>query len=235
MITVLDVGSSGYAMFTATWGASAASVEALRREIASGHRDPDASRIRLSFAPVSVPQCHALLGDGSGTFQTIATSATSGLPPYDALFNLTIPRERLSHVQSAVNGERGFLAIEYVADLRVPATANAAFRSQSDDLLPWLRDRGRSDKSMRALLEEAVALGLATVTVDAPDHAGGQIAIELFDRVLNHAAQVAPQWITQGDRGHLEVEATVERDAREPVRALADIGGIVASGSARPS
>jgi hypothetical protein len=234
MITVLDVGSSGYAMFTATWGASGASVDALRREIASGHRDPDASRIRLSFAPVSAPQCHALIGDGSGTFQTIATSATSGMPPYDALFNLEIPQERLAHVKSAVTGERGLLAIEYVAHLLVPATASAAFRSQSDDLLPWLRARRSSDTPMRALLEEAVELGLATVTVDAPDHAGGQITTELFDRVLTQAAQVAPRWITEGDYGHLEVDATVERDVREAVRAFADIGGILASGSARP-
>jgi hypothetical protein len=235
MITVLDTGSSGYAMFTATWGAAPGSVDALRRDIADGHRDPDASHIRVAFAPVSAPQCHALLGDGSGTFQTIGTSATSGLPPYDALFNLAIPPDRLAHVTRGLNGERGFLAIEYLADLLVPSTASAAFRSQSSSLLAWLRARRGSDTPMRALLEEAVELGLATVTVEAPDHADGQMAMELFDRVLTQAAQAAPRWITEGDSGHLEIEAVVDRNVREPVRAFADIGGIIASAPARPS
>ena len=39
MITMLDVGSSGHVMFTATWGARPASVDALAQEIAAGHQD----------------------------------------------------------------------------------------------------------------------------------------------------------------------------------------------------
>jgi hypothetical protein len=235
MITVVDVGSAGYVMFTATWTAPGASMDALKFQIANERGGPDAGPIRLSIALVSEPRCHALIGDGHGAFERIATSATSGVPPYDALFNVPVPQERLDHVKRAAKGERGFLAVEYAADLMVPAAAAAVFRSRSSDLLPWLRGRVGSDAPIQGLLEEAVGLGLATVTFDPPDCAGGAVSAELLDRILSQAAQAAPRWITEGDRGHFEVEATAEWDEREPVRAFADIGDIVAGGSAWPS
>jgi hypothetical protein len=232
MITMLDVGPSGYLMFTATWSAPAGSVEALRREIAADSHDSDPSGVVLSFAPLSSVLCRALLGDGTGAFQTIATSATSRVPPYDALFNLPVQDERLARVRSAMRGEPGFLAIEYAADLLVPSIGTGALRAEAGRLLPWLRTRSDSGKSHRALLEEAVELGLASVTVDAPERlAGGVLAEELFDRVLDQMAQLVPGWLAAEGPALIEVEATVERGAPHPVRSFADVGGIVSGNS----
>ena len=235
MLTMLDVGSSGYLMFTATWAAPPASVEALRHEIASGHHVPDTSHIRLSFAPVVSPQCHALLGDGTGSFQTLATSDTSRVPPYDAVFNLPLQEERLAHVRSAMRGEQGFLAIEYVAELRVRAVGTATFRADAGELLAWLRHERRGSKSLRELLEVAVELNLATVAIHAPGRLGTDIVSKLFDRVLSEVAQQAPRWIAEGGTGLIGVEASIEEGVPEPVRAFADIGRIVSSGSVRRS
>lgn len=239
VVTMFDAGASAYLMFTATWQASASSVEALRHEIATGHaaghHEPDPGDIRLAFAPLSDLECHALLGDGTGSAQTVGTSATSGLPPYDALFNITVSPDRADFARRAANGEPGFLAIEYVGDLRIPSVASAAFRSESGELLPWLRDHRTSSASMRELLEEAIALGLATVKVDAPDHPGGEMAIELYDRVLSQAAQIAPRWIAEGAWGTLATDAAIQRDTREPIRAVADIGALIAKSSLRRS
>lgn len=236
MITMIDAGSTGYVMFTARWAAPSDSVEALRREIAASYHDPDTSGIRLSFAPVSSLQCHVLLGDGCGAFQTIATSTTSRVPPYDALFNLTIDNERLAHIRNAVGGKRGFLAIEYAADLLVPSIGRAMFSADARGLMTWLRTHRDSGRSMRALLEEAVELGLASVTVDTPEHrGGGDAAVELFERVLDQVAQVVPRLMAEGGDGIIEVEATVERGAPQPIRAFADVGDLVASASIQPS
>ena len=235
MITMLDVGSSGHVMFTATWGARPASVDALAQEIAAGHQDLDTSRIRLSFAPIASPACHVLLGDGSGAFQTIATSTTSRVPPYDALFNLPVPNQSLDQVRAAVRGREDFLAVEYVAELRIPATGTAAFRADAGPLVSWLRSERHSGASLRALLEDAVRAGLATVTVRASERLGAGIAGELFDRVLTQVADGAPRWIAEGGAGVIEVEASIERGAPERIRAHADIGRIVASGSLQAS
>lgn len=235
MITMLDVGSSGHVMFTATWGARPASVNALKRQIAAGHQDPDTSRIRLSFAPIASPACHVLLGDGSGAFRTIATSATSRVPPYDALFSLPVPSQSLDQVRAAVRGREDFLAVEYVAELRIPAAGTAAFRADAARLISWLRSERHGGASLRALLEEAVQAGLATVTVSASERLGAEVAGELFDRVLTQVADVAPRWMAHGGAGVVEVEASIERGAPEHVRACADIGRIVAGGSLQSS
>lgn len=235
ILSLLDVGSSGYLMFTATWTAADSSVETLRQYIAHGSRQPDASGIRLAFAPLSSVECHALLGDGRGSFQTIATSTTSGMPPYDAVFALTVAGERLAAARAAMRGEHGFLAIEYTAALLVPSTSSAIFRSADQALLPWLRERRASGVAMRAQLEEAVEAGLATVTVEAVGQPGDEVVTELFDRVLSQAAQMAPRWIAESGYGDIVVHVAVDRDVREPVRVLADVGGILAGGSATPS
>lgn len=235
LITMLDTGASGYVMFTATWTAPPDRVDALRREIAAGHHVPDASHIRLAFAPITSPQCHALLGDGAGAFQTIATSDTSRMPPYDALFNVPVPQERMAQVRSAVRGEPGFLAIEYVAELRVPASGSATFRADAADLIPWLRSERAGGKSLRALLEEAVELDLASVSLIVSERLGADVAVELFDRVVTQAAQAAPRWMADSAAGSLEVEAIVDRGSPEPIRAFADIGRIAASAAGRAS
>jgi hypothetical protein len=231
MITMVDVAGSGYVMFTATWAARPATVDALRREIAAGQPGADANGITLAFAPLASLQCHTVAGDRTGSFQTIATSATSGVPPYDALFNLAVQGERLTQVRRALSGERGLLGIEYVADVLVRSTSTATFRAPASELLPWLRS-GRA-ASLRALLELAIASGLATVTVDPADHAGAAAAA-LVERVLDDAAQRAPRWLADAASGDIEVSVTLERDGPEPVRAFADIGGLIADRAVRP-
>ena len=134
-----------------------------------------------------------------------------------------------------MRGDRGYLGIEYFADLLTPAMGSAILRSHAAALLPWLRARRRSGQPMRALLEEAIESGLATLTVNAPDHPSDGVANELYERVLTQAAELASRWIVEGNYGDIEIEATLERDVREPVRAFADIGGILAGRSPRPS
>ena len=235
LINLLDTGASGYVMFTATWAPRAETIDALRQEIASGHHAGSSAHIRVSFAPIASPRCDALLGDGAGTFQVIASNDTSRVPPFDALFNLAVAPDRMPQVRSAMRGEPGFLAVEYVAEVRVPVTGSATFTADAGELVPWLRhERGRG-ASVRALLEQAVELGLARVRANVPERLGGNTAVELFDRVLSEAAQAAPRWMASGGAGSIEVEAVVERGTPETVRAFADIGRIVASGSVRAS
>jgi len=233
MLTMVDLGASGYLVFTATWDASASHVEALRRELAMRHHEPDVGRIRLSFAPMASPRCHALIGDGGGSFQAVATSTTSGVPPYDAAFNLFLQNERLTQAKAGLRGERGFLGIEYLAELLMPVGAKAAFHALAGDLLPWLRSHATGSQDIPRLLEQAVECGLAAVTIDVPDHQAGQLAGELYDRVLAEAGRVLPRWLEQAGPGDIHVAVTLDRNASEPVRAFTDVAGLVSTESVR--
>jgi hypothetical protein len=228
-LTLIEAGSSGYLLLTATWGATDRDLTALRRELAHRTDQPDDSRIRLSFASLTPPRCTAHLGDGSGAFQTLATRATSGVPPYDATFHLPLRDERLAHAKAALRGEPGFLGLEYLADLRLPVRGTATFQSLAGDLLPWLGSRAGGARDLRPLLDEAVAEGLAAVAVEGPDPQPSPLAGELYDRVLARAAELLPRWLEQRGAGTLHVAVTLEQSVREPVRAFSDVGVIVSS------
>ena len=228
LLTLIDLGTAGYLMFTASWSAPYDDVEALRREIASrsGVRDPDL--VRLAHATVDDVRCSALAGDGQGELVTLATSSTSNAPPYDALFNLNLRGERLEQARAALRGERGCVGIRYSGNLRVPAKAKASLHARTETLNAWLRAHG-ADAGDPAALERAVAEGAARIVIDAPDPYAGALAPELHDRVLARAAEMLPRLARQDAPGDAEVTVTLEQEVHVPAGAYADIGALVSA------
>jgi hypothetical protein len=231
ILTMVELGPSAYLLFAAKWAASQGDLDALRNELAIQNREPEVDRIKLSFAPITAASCNALIGDGSGAFETVASSSTSGFPPYDAAFNLFLENDRIANAKAGLRGKHGFLGIEYLAELLVPVNATAIFHARANDLVPWVQSQGAGSQDLPQLLGEAVECRLAEVLIDMPDPADSQLAIELYDRVLAQAAQVLKRWIEQGESGDIHVSVTLKRDGREPVRAFADIGAIVSTES----
>ena len=229
LVTLIDMGTSGYLLFTARWAAPPEDLEALRRELAAREGRMEPGRAVVSFAPVSSLRCDALMGDGSGAYDTVATSATSGMPPYDAAFNLFLQDERLARAKAALRGERGYLGIEYVADVHVPVNATAKFRARAADLLASLRAGGLDASRLREVLEHAVRSGTATVTIDAPDPHASELAAELYDRVLARAAELLPPLLEQGAPGDFDISAALDKEARLPTSAFADVGALVSA------
>jgi hypothetical protein len=226
LLQLVESGASGYLMFSARWAAAEADLDVARDEIAARDRTLAPGRIPLSFAAVAAPRCHALIGD-AGAFRPVASSDTSGFPPYDALFNLHLREEQLARARSGVRGEPGCLAIEYVAALQLPARATATFRANAGRLASWLRSPGADAGGSERTLEGAVAAGVATIVVDAPDPIAGALAAELHDRVLARAAERVPSLMRQDASGDLQVTVTLEQDVSIPTRAFADVGALV--------
>lgn len=229
MVSMVDLGASAYLLFTASWDASPRELDALRQEIAARTGEPDAGRIRLAFAPIGAPRCNALVGDGSGTFRILASNATSGFPPYDAVFNLQLQDERLAQARAGLRGEPGFLGIEYVAALRNRVKGRATLDTPTGDLLPWLRSRGANPANMRALVEKAVEAGVAAVVIDVPAPHESELAPALYERVLSRAAELLPRWVAQGGPADVEVAVVLEQELSDPIRAFADVATLVAA------
>jgi hypothetical protein len=228
LLTLVDLGTTGYLMFSAKWAAPAAGLDALREEIARRTGQAPAL-VELSFAQLGEPRCNALLGDGGGRFQSVATSTTSGSPPYNAVFNLFLQDEDLDRAKAGLRGDPGYLAIEYAAQHQLPASAAASFHAHAATLRPWLRAHGADLHGPRQLLERAVAQGQASITIDAPDDHVGAIATDLYDRVLDQVARTLPRWLEDASDGELHVRVTLEQKLNEPIRAFADIGAIAAA------
>jgi len=231
---VVEAGEVVYLLFAATWSAPDADLEALRQELAVRLDEPSPAAIRLSFAQVTEPRCAVLAGDGGGSFETVATSMTSGVPPYDSVFNLALSGDRLA-VVGARAGRPDLLALEYTAGLSATVGGTATLTAETDRLAAWLAARPEAPNPV-TVLDEAVRAGLAVVTVVTVDGAEphlGALTTTLYDRVLAEAARALPNWLDHQVPGDLRASVSLEQLVEEPVRAFADIGSVVAGASTR--
>jgi len=153
------------------------------------------------------------------------------MPPYSALFSISLTQNQFPQVAAAVNGRPGFLAVEYDAVIPTESRASARLTAQSARFVQWLRDAGGEDQnSFRSALEEAIQDGLAMVSVDLPEHPSTQLIATLYERLISQAAQVLPRSIsTWGGNGLDELQVAVElvEDSRQPVRPHVDLASLV--------
>lgn len=231
MFSLISLGVTGYLMFTAVWSATDDVLASLRVEIAQRNELSDPALIRLAFAPVQGVKCHALIGDGQGDFQTVATSSTSGAPPYAAFFNIALSEEQFAAVAAAVNGREGFLAIEYEAEIMTPIRSGARLVPQSPRLLSWLRDYLSTNAvGFRAAIEEAIADGLAAIQLSLPANPSGELVASLYDRILAQAANVLPQLLKSNNNdSELAIDIAITQTQQvtqtlRPWRDFSDVG-----------
>jgi hypothetical protein len=224
MLTMVDLGTSGTLMFTARWASGPGELDALRAEIAA-RTGADKGEIKLSFAPIQSPRCEVLIREGAGGERVLATSSTSGYPPYHALFNLQLVGDDLATAKAAVSGRRGLLALTYAADLAGSRTVRARFRSRASDLLPWLRSRG-DETDLRGLLEEAIRAGRAEILFRQGAESELNASSDLYDQVLSKVVDVLPRWLAAYETGDMSVDLEIDVRVSDQVKASADIGEI---------
>lgn len=230
MVSLIGMGSMGYLMFTAIWSAPDRALEALRVEIARRIQISDPSTIQLVLAPVQVARCDLLLGDGSGQFQVIGTSTTSGAYPYSALFNSVLTEEQFAGAAAAINGNTGRLVVEYEVALITPVTAGARLIPLSSRFVTWLRPYlGSGPNGIRAALQEAIEEGLAAVQLDLMEQPSEQMVSVLYERVLTRSVEVLPKLIGAGDINsiiELEVSVSMVEEMRQSFRPRIDLAAL---------
>jgi hypothetical protein len=91
---------------------------------------------RLQPASGSVRKASVVLVDGTGAETELATSTSSGFPPYAALFAITLTPAQGAEVISAVAGRRGVLFVDYLFQER---GAEAPLRRRGD-VATWFPD-----------------------------------------------------------------------------------------------
>jgi hypothetical protein len=196
MVNLFGMGTTGYLMITAVWSAPDRAVEGLRLEILRRAQIEDPATIYLVLAPVQVTVCNLLMGDGSELYQRIASSSTSGMPPFSALFNTALNEEQFHAAAAALNGNPKRLVIEYEASLITPLPASARLIPLSFRFVSWLQEHLDSGPDgFRAAVQEAIEEGLASVQLDMPENAPDELISRLYDLVLTNAVEFLPRML----------------------------------------
>lgn len=114
----------------------AAALERLRQHIAA-QRGIDAAQVQLTPAPVTIESVTLALADEHGAPQTLATSQSSGFPPYNAIFSVQLDDAQKSRALSAIGGQTGLLSITYRM-----RPDNGAVRTVATDIANWFTSGG---------------------------------------------------------------------------------------------
>lgn len=155
--TLVGAGAITMLALTASWGVPAATLDAVRAELAARAQLP-AAQLGLAPAPVEVGTVRLLLGDGAGGFEELAKAQSSGVPPYHAAFNVMLDAERAAKVRKALGGERGWLQLRYeVRDGFEPRRSSDARSEESLAVDASVRDaQGEAGMSARIGYSERI-------------------------------------------------------------------------------
>jgi hypothetical protein len=138
--TLMLFGSGGGAILQlgARWAASDAQLALLSADVQQKH--PELQGARLVPAPVSVGQVVLSLGDGAGHWTPLGSSASSGYPPYNTIFHVSLDSSQRTMAIAAINGRTDCLRVEF--QLSMPAEVAATFAgapptSRISDISTW--------------------------------------------------------------------------------------------------
>ncbi|MEI2456769.1 MULTISPECIES: hypothetical protein [Lysobacter] len=138
--SLVAVGAMAMLSLTAVWGVDADRLGALRAELAVRAQLPP-EQVRLYPAPVEVGEAVLQIGDGQGGYLRLASSRTSGAPPYHAAFSAMLAGEQLDKARKALSGQRGWLEIRYlIADVEPALRERTVTASESSEHESRVRD-----------------------------------------------------------------------------------------------
>ncbi|MCQ0092533.1 hypothetical protein [Roseovarius sp. M141] len=148
-----------------------------------------------------------MLHDASGGVRELARSATSGTPPYSAMFSLTVTPQDRPSVAAAMNGQPGHLGVSYDASLHWPVQHQARLTGELSGL------------ATRADLEAALAD--RRVVLEQVDPGDADLWSAFLDAAVRMLGTV-PAIASGGQNTTLEIDLTIDDDLN--ISAGTDIG-----------
>lgn len=129
-LNLISAGEGGFLQITADWGLNEVQREEIRDTLAR-QTGPDGAQIRLEQSRDTVTETALCLGDGAAGWDTLKTSASSGVPPFQSAFSVMLDAGQMPRAERALAGERGFLMIRYEVTRSALRARHETERSES--------------------------------------------------------------------------------------------------------
>lgn len=132
-VNLIAAGDGGFLQLTADWGLNSARRDAIHEDLAR-QTGIDTARLRLEQSRDTVTEASLQLGDGEGGLETLKTSPSSGMPPFQSAFSIMLDGDQMSRARRALSGEPGLLIVRYDITRSTQVARHEFWRSESTSL-----------------------------------------------------------------------------------------------------
>jgi hypothetical protein len=190
------------------------------------------SFINFSTAATTVKEARLQLANDNKDFTTLQSNPTSGFPPFNSIFNVTVDNAQKDRVLHTLNGTDKYLRITYTAAIPVSKTASAALKGDLAKI-PELNQAGADLSNIPALLNKAIEAGLFQLDIQGDEEMA--LAEKLKQMVFDKAAEAIKNYAENNKNyrsisndivlteGNLLVKASAESNAEIIIEPEADI------------
>jgi hypothetical protein len=141
-LTLLKTPQTSILQLGAQLTMSAAALSTAAAEIA--RQQPSFASAQLQPGFVTVHEVNLMLADPSGAATTLKTSHSSGFPPYNVVFSVTLTPAQTAAAESAIMGRTGLLFVDYKIslppELKVSLGGEIEPLIRSTDVANWFSD-----------------------------------------------------------------------------------------------
>jgi hypothetical protein len=228
--------SGGILQLGAQWTVPPTTLDHLRSEIAQRSGQEEAE-IRLQAALAAVNQATVEIGDGKGSSSAVATSASSGFPPFSAIFRASLDIEKKNAVVASLNGRAGFLTVRYQVNATSKVSAHATMKGDvsrtSEALTP-----SASWEQIIAWMNASVESGQISLTVEAIGNPGAALLSKAREMVVERFALALQKKLSlpesvRANESLLQVEALISELIETDLDRTADVSDWFDSGQAK--
>lgn len=236
-LLLLTSGRGGRLQLGAQWGIDAATLATLQRTLPRRFPDLQGQQPQLQPAPVNVKEAALEVGDGHGSFETLATSTSSGFGNYAAVFAVSLSAAQQERVGAALHGREQFVQVVYRGTLAMPVAGEVTITGDVQDDLEELgsnptlnacRQRvGEALDEGRLTLERTGATSATAEWAKAEQYAREKAALAL-QRLAMSTSQ--GWWGSRDKEATIDVSAGLSDEVLLPIERSTDVSTWFANG-----
>lgn len=235
-VSVVRAGASAFVSVGTQWAASDAELVAIQAAVAK-RRGVDSATIGLAPTPASVSSVDLQVRDAQGGWQTVATSPSSGMPPYAAALSAMLTGDAADAATAAAAGQTGAMRVVYTVALETAVTVRAVIDAPAEELLAGLGSRADLGTCHKRIAT-GVARGEIAVARSVEGSPDAALTNSADAGAIDSAAYALRQLASASQRPQhaiLHGEASVTVPVATPLSRAADVAAWVSGPAPAPT
>ncbi|HTE24170.1 hypothetical protein [Flavitalea sp.] len=229
---LLVTGTVNMIQLASRWDTDRSLLKRLQESLLEKLKPESISSINFSTPSTTVKEARLELADDNKKYNVLQSTTTSGFPPFNVIFNISIDNAQKDRVLHTLNGTDNYMRTIYIATIPVNKTASAALKGDLTKI-PELTKPELDHGNIPALLNKAIEDGVFELQIQGDDEMmlAEKLKQLIFDKAIeaikNYAENNRNYTSASNDivmkEGNLSVKASAQTTADISIEPEGDI------------